>query len=117
MKVDEALSDIIEFSKKRMEQLKREVGEVSLDKPLSVSFRPEMRINVVPVEIPDITTGFYQDHLETISAEVLYVNHSAGMVQLEFHKLGEETINKNFANISTNLFAMMFKKAIIDPLA
>ncbi len=117
MKVDDALNDIIEFSRKRMAQLKLEVGEVTLDKPLSVSFRPEMRINVAPVEIPDITTGFYQDHLETISVEVVYVNHAAGMVQLEFHKLGEETINKNFANISTNLFSVLFKKAVIDPLA
>ena len=117
MKVEEALNDISEFTRKRMTQLSQEVGEITLDKPLSVSFRPEMRVNVVPVEIPDITKGFYQDHLETVSVEVIYVNHAAGMVQLEFHKLGETTINKNFANISTNLFALLFKKAVIDPLA
>ena len=118
MKIDDAMNDVVSYTTKRFEQLKKDVGEFDVSIPaMSVSFRPEMRVLNKPLPIPEVERGFYQDHLESISAEVIYVNHTTDIVQMEFHVKGEAVVNKNFAHMSIKLFVLMFKKAVLDPLA
>lgn len=116
LKIDDAKKDVLDFVTKRFDELQKEAS-TTLEKPLSVSFRPEMRLVTMPMEIPDVSVGFYQDHMETISVEVIHVNVSASLVQLEYHVSGQESVRKNFATMSSSLFALMFKRAVLDPLA
>lgn len=118
MKIDEATKDITEFVKKRLGQLRLEMDIPKPTMPaISVSFAPNMQIRTNPIAIPEIVEGMYQDHMETMHVEVIHVNRGNNIVQMEVLVDGQPEITKRFEHISTGLFSLMFKKAVIDPLA
>ncbi len=111
MKIQEAHKDIQAFIKKRMDELAKEMGEISSDTPaMSVSFMPQMRLTITPVAIPDIQLGMYIDKSQTVFAEVIHINRGNNIVQMEVHTAGEDALSKRFETMSTGMFSLLFNK-------
>ena len=116
MKIDEAVRDINEFTKKRLEQLRQDLGIIAPSAAaLSVSFDADVQIRTTPVEVAEIEPGIYQDIVETMHVEVIRVN--SGMVEMEVLLDGHTHSTKRLEWMSSGLFPLMFKKAFIDPMA